>query len=100
MSNNIPTEINNILSDSNAYELIESKVYNKLLTDTKVIQNLKQNIIDILLKDESLSINKLVNELNIQDVDSLLNFEKEGDKSVTKQKVRDVIIKELENILY
>ncbi|KAF0267307.1 hypothetical protein FOG48_03657 [Hanseniaspora uvarum] len=100
MSNNIPTEINNILSDSNAYELIESKVYNKLLTDTKVIQNLKQNIIDILLKDESLSINKLVNELNIQDVDSLLNFDKEGDKSVTKQKVRDVIIKELENILY
>ena len=100
MSNNIPTEINNILSDSNAYELIESKVYNKLLTDTKVIQNLKQNIIDILLKDESLGIDKLVNELNIQDVDSLLSFDKEGDKSVTKQKVRDVIIKELENILY
>lgn len=98
MDNNIPSEINNILTESNTYEVIESKVYNKLLTDSRVIQNLKQKIIDILLKDDSLSIDGLVNELDIQNIDSLLSMD--TDKSDIKQKIKDVIVQELQNILY
>ena len=95
---NIPAEINNILTESNKYEVIESKVYNKLLTDSRVIQNLKQKVVDILLKDESLSIVGLVNELDIQNIDTLLNLDIENTN--IKQKIKDVIIEELQNILY
>lgn len=98
MENNIPSEINNILTESNKYEVIESKVYNKLLTDSRVIQNLKQKIIGILLKDDSLSIDELVNELDIQNIDALLSMD--TDKSDIKQKIKDVIVQELQHILY
>ncbi|KAL6935459.1 hypothetical protein ACO0R3_000502 [Hanseniaspora guilliermondii] len=99
MNTNIPNEINNILADTHTYEVIENKVYNKLLTDSSVIQTLNKTITDKLIKEPQ-SINTLVNALDINNIDSLLGLDPNTDTHALKQALRDVIVKELESILY
>lgn len=99
MNTNIPAEINSILADSHTYEAIEQRVYNTLLTQSSAIQALRQKATDTLTTDQH-SISSLVNTLNIHDIDTLLALDPNTDAQALKQTLKDIIVKELESILY
>ena len=98
MNTNIPAEIN-ILADSHTYEAIEQRVYNALLTQSSAIQALRQRTTDTLTSEQH-SISSLVNTLNIHDIDTLLALDTNTDAQALKQALKDIIVKELESILY
>jgi hypothetical protein len=99
MNTNIPSEINSILADSHTYEAIEQRVYNALLTQSSAIQGLRQRTTDTLTSEQH-SISSLVNTLNIHDIDTLLALDPHTDAQALKQALKDIIVKELESILY
>lgn len=99
MNTNIPSEINSILADSHTYEAIEQRVYNALLTQSSAIQALRQKATDTLTSNQQ-SISSLVNTLNIHDIDTLLALDPNTDAQALKQALKDIIVKELESILY
>ncbi|XBW38197.1 hypothetical protein QEN19_003789 [Hanseniaspora menglaensis] len=99
-SDNIPQEINKVLTSSNKYEELETKLVNQLLTTSNVIAILKKKCQDALIKNNSLSIEQLIESLQIKSSADILSLDSNTSESEIRQNLKEFLVKELENILY
>ena len=99
-SDNIPQEINKVLTATNKYEQMETKVVNHILTSSDIVPILKQKCQEILIKDENQSIEEIIKQLSINSADDILKLDPKKDQKEMREQLKDIIIKQLQEILY
>lgn len=97
---NIPQDINKILSETNKYEQIETKIINHILTTSNIIPLLKKKCQEILLNDETQSIEQVIKILSIESTDDIIRLDPTANEQQVREKLRELTVKELQEIIY
>lgn len=99
-SDNIPQEINKVLSATSTYEELETKITNHLLKSTNILAILKSKCQKELINNEDKTFEDIVNSLSLESPDDILGLDPTQDKNQLREQLKELITRDLQNIVY